>query len=369
MERPIFKPVGTPATELDTPALVVDLAALEHNLTMAHSFFRDRTAKVRPHVTMHRCPALAHQQLAAGGTVDGVYVSTLSEAEIFAEQGFTDLFLANTIVTAPKLRRLCALARHATLTVAVDAPAHVRSLAEAAGAHGVTLRVVVNIHTRQNGCGVKPGQPALDLARTVHATPHLTFAGLMTSEGPILTADPEARAAETRQCLQPLLETRARIEQAGIAVSLVSAGNTSNYEVVGDMDGITEVPLGTYALLDARYSQYCPQLRPAARILTTVTSRPQADTAITDAGQKAVSVDRGLPVAAQLPGATVTSLSAEHCRLHLHENTTGALPLGAKLWLIPQDIGTCVNLYDYIHAVRDDRLEAVWRVAARGQYR
>jgi len=149
----------------------------------------------------------------------------------------------------------------------------------------------------------------------------------------------------------------------------VSVGNTSNYEVAGAIAGVTEVPAGAYALLDARYGQHCPQFTPAARVMTTVTSRPEPGIAIADAGQKAVSSDLGLPVAANLSGATVTSLSAEHCRLRLEGAADGTLHLGDTFWLTPYDIGTCVNLYDYIHAVRDGCLEAVWRVAARGQYR
>ena len=369
MERPIFKPVGTPVAELDTPALVVDLTVLEQNLATVHAFFRNRTARIRPHVTAHRCPALAHKQLAAGDTVGGISVTTLGEAEVFANNGFHDIVVANTVVTVPKIRRLCALARGTTLTIAVDHPANVQQLSEAASAHGVTLQVLVQLHTRQHPWGILPGQPAVELARLVHAAPHLTFVGLMTQEGSYLPADPGATAAESQEYLRPVLETRTLLAQSGIPVRTVSAGNTSNYEVVGAMEGVTEVPAGTYALMDARYSQYCPQLKPAARVLTTVTSRPQADTAITDAGQKAVSVDRGLPVAADLGGAKVTSLSAEHCRLQLESAADGRLHLGDKLWLTPQDIGTCVNLYDYIHAVRNDQLEAVWRVAARGQYR
>ena len=97
MERPIFKPVGTPVAQLDTPALVVDLACVEHNLTTFHGFFRDTAAKIRPHVTTHRCPALAHKQLAAGNTVGGICVSTVGEAEVFADQGFSDIFLRNDI--------------------------------------------------------------------------------------------------------------------------------------------------------------------------------------------------------------------------------------------------------------------------------
>lgn len=369
MERPIFKPIGTPVAQLDTPALVVDLAAVERNLETLHGFFRHREARVRPHVTVHRCPALAHKQLAAGGTVGGISVTTVGEAEVFADHGFSDITIANKVITAPKIRRLCALARRATLTVAVESPTNVRDLSAAAEAYDVTLQVLVEVQTCLQRGGVAPGQPAAELARTVQAAPHLDFAGLMTYEGPMLTSDPAAMATATRQCLQQVLDTRQLIEGAGLAVRVVSAGNTSNYEVAGAMAGVTEVPAGTYVLLDARYSPHRPQFTPAARVLTTVTSRPEPGTAITDAGQKAVSSDLGLPIVADLAQATVASLSAEHCRLRLDGATDAHLRLGDRLWLIPQDIGTCANLYDYIHAVRDGRLEAVWRVAARGQYR
>src|ERR1041384_3252677 len=91
MERPIFKPVGTPVAQLDTPALVVVLPLREQIIATLHAFFEHREAKVRPHVTAHRCPALAHKQLAAGGTVDGISVTTVGEAEVFAEHGFHDI--------------------------------------------------------------------------------------------------------------------------------------------------------------------------------------------------------------------------------------------------------------------------------------
>ncbi|MGE3535813.1 MAG: alanine racemase [Candidatus Tectimicrobiota bacterium] len=369
MERPIFKPVGTPVAELDTPALVVDLTRLEHNLRTFHAFFRDTAAKLRPHVTVHRCPALAHKQLAAGHTVGGISVSTLGEAEVFADQGFSDIFVRNEIVTAPKIRRLCALARRARLTVAVDQAQNVRDLSDAAGVHGVTLHVVVEVQTSPQRCGVEPGQAAVALAHTVQTAPHLAFAGLMTREGSSMLEDQEARLTETRRATQQLLDTRTMVERAGLAVQIVSAGNTATAMAVGSMSGVTEIPAGVYALLDAHHAPCCPQLTPAARVLTTVTSRPEPETAITDAGQKAVSLDLGLPIAAELPQATVTSLSAEHCRIQLADAARHEVKLGAKLWLTPRDLGTCANLYDYLHAVREGQLEAVWRVAARGQYR
>ena len=369
MERPIFKPVGTPVEQLDTPALVVDLAILEGNIDTVHAFFRQQDAKVRPHIESHRCPAIAHKQLAAGGTVGGIAVSTVGQAEVFTEHGCTDILVAGEVVTPPKIHRLCALARHATMAVAVDHPQNVQDLSNAARTYGVTLHVVADIHTRGNSCGVEPGQSVLDLARLVHQAPHLEFAGLMTREGPLPTEDPGKVAAESRQWIQKVLDSREMVEKAGLTVHTVSVGGTYNYEVAGALAGVTEVLAGTYALMDYHYTQSRPQLKPAARVMATVTSRPEPGTAIVDAGQKAVGIDAGLPVPQELPGATAVSLSAEHGRLRLQDEADGKVALGDKVWLTPWDLGTCVNLYDYIHAVRDGRLEVVWEVAARGQYR
>jgi D-serine deaminase-like pyridoxal phosphate-dependent protein len=369
MERPIFKPVGTPVAHLDTPALIVDLGTLEGNIATLHAFFRQRDAKVRPHVESHRCPAIAHKQLAAGGSVGGIAASTIGQAEVFTEHGFTDVLVANEIVTLPKIGRLCALAHHARMTVAVDHSQNVQDLSDAAGAHGVRLHVVVDIHTRGNGCGVEPGQPALELAKLVQQAPHLEFAGLMTHEGPMPTEDPGKLADESRQCIQKVLDTREMLERAGIAVHTVSVGGTYNYEIAGAIAGVTEVLAGTYALMDYRHAQSRSQFKPAARVMATVTSRPEPGTAIVDAGQKAIGIDTGLPGVEDIPGATVVGLSAEHGRLRLQDDADSKVALADKIWLTPWDVGTCVNLYDYIHAVRDGKLEVVWDVAARGQYR
>jgi len=369
MERPLFKPVGTPVMRLDTPALVVDLTVLEQNMHTVHALFRQQQARLRPHVSAHRCPNIAHVQIAAGGTVGGISVTTLGEAEVFAAHGCRDLFVANELVAPSKLRRVCALARQATLTVAVDHPTHVQGLSAAATTHGITLRVVVDVHTQAHHCGVAPGQPALELARAVGQAPHLEFVGLTTTLALTTTQDPAEAAAATRQGLQPVLDTRGLLEQAGIAVPMLSIGGTTAYEAVATMAGVTEVRAGAYALMDARHTLLLPHLQSAARVLTTVTSRPEPGSAITDTGQKAIGSDRGLPVVTDIPGAVVVGLSAEHCRLRLDGDANGRVALGEKIWLTPWDIGTCTNLYDFIHAVRHDTLEAVWPVAARGYYR
>ena len=369
MERPIFKPIGTPTEELDTPSLIVDVDALDHNITTVASFFENSCAKLRPHVEAHRTPAIAHKQLAAGGHVGGIAVSSIGQAEVFVPNGFTDVFVANLVVTPQKITRLCALARQAKIGVAVDSSANVADLSEAAVANGVCLDIAVYINTRLGLYGVETGSPAVELAKAVVDAPGLDFAGIMTHEGSILADDPDEAAAESGAALQPLLDTRQDLERAGIDVRVVSAGGTSNYQVVGAMDGVTEVPAGTYALLDAQHAPHLPHLKTAGRVMSTVTSRPESGYMITDGGQKAIGADTGFPSVDNLPNPSVKGLSAEHGSIYF-DAAAGADPqLGDKIWCTPWDAATCANLHDYIFAVRNDELEAVWEVSARGRYR
>ena len=368
MERPIFKPIGTPTEELDTPSLIVDVGALDHNIATVASFFECKSAKLRPHVEAHRTPAIAHKQLTAGGHVGGIAVSSIGQAEVFVPNGFGDVFVANLVVTPQKITRLCALARQAKIGVAVDSPGNVSDLSDAATANGVTLDVAVYVNTRLGLYGVEAGQPAVDLAKAVVDAPGLDFAGVMTNEGSIFADDPGDAANESLAAVQPLLDTRQDIERAGFEVRVASAGGTSNYQPVGSIDGITEVPAGTYALLDARHAPHLPHLKTAGRVMTTVTSRPEPGYMITDGGQKAIGADTGFPSVDNLPSPTVKGLSAEHGSIYF--DAAGADPqLGDKIWCTPWDAATCANLHDYMFAVRNDALEAVWEVSARGRYR
>ena len=368
MEHPIPKPLGTPVENLDTPTLVIDLDALEENLETLHSFFSKQNAKVRPHVEAHRCPAIAEKQLAKSGTIDGISVTTLGEAEVFADHGFSDIFVANEIVTPMKIQRLCSLAARANVTVATDSLSNVQDLSDVISRQRGRLRVVVDIHTGLDRCGVEPGRPAVELAKAIAGAKGLVFAGLMSYEGTILADNEADLSSKSRRWIQQVLDTREMVEQEGLTVRVVSVGATHNYEVAGAMSGVTEVPAGSYALMDHRYAAYRPQLRPAARILSNVTSRPDPKTAIIDCGQKAAGTDTGLAVVDGVAGAHLGRMSAEHGIITLEEEDASNLNVGDKVWLVPLESANCVNVYDYLNVVRDGKLEAVWNVAARGQY-
>lgn len=134
MERPVFQPTGTPVMDLDTPALVVDLDVMDRNIKTLHDRFDQSSAKVRPHVTGHQTPKIAHRQLQAANTVGGISVTSVGEAEVFSDAGITDILVSSQIVTQSKIRRLCALAGSNRIGVAVDNPQNVSDLSQVAEA-------------------------------------------------------------------------------------------------------------------------------------------------------------------------------------------------------------------------------------------
>ena len=368
MERPIIKPIGTPVEELDTPALVVDMDVLESNIERVQSRFSDSEVKIRPYVETHRCPAIAHKQLAAAGTNGGVSVASVGEAEVFAQSGISDILIVNEVVGAQKVARLCALARQVRVTVAVDSAANAAELSEASEGMGVTLNALVDINTGQARGGVAPGQPALALAQIISGSKSLNFGGLLSLEDDDIGEDVDALVEASCHRIQQALDTRETLERDGIAVATVSV-SAQQPHLASEAGGVTEVISGAYALMDVRHSALLPELEPAAKVMAAVTSLPEPGTAILDTGRKAMGDDYGFPVIEGRDDLDVVSMSAEHGKLQWRDGADVSLSLGDRIWFTPMDIGACVNVYDYIQAVRGGKLEAVLSVAARGLYR
>ena len=359
MERPILKPIGTPVEQLDTPALVVDLDRFRANVEAVHSFFADRRAKVRPFVGTHRCPALAHLQLAVDGHAGGVAVGTVGQAEAFVDAGIWDVMITGKAVTAPKIAALCALAGRATVSIAVDSGDNVSDISAAAAARGVKVGLLVELDTGLGLTGVPSGDAATGLARTISGLPGVQLKGLTTYFGRSQEGKDGAVAVEQ------VLSAREAMEAAGLSAETVAVGSTADFEAAGRAEGVTEVVAGTYALGDVRYEGIRGDIEPAAMVLGTVVSTPVEGVAVGDAGMKSNGNDTGLPRPANVPGATVTYLSAEHFNLDL-TGSTAEVGIGDKVWFVPYETA---NHFDYIMAARDGRLEGIFEVVARGRYR
>jgi D-serine deaminase-like pyridoxal phosphate-dependent protein len=367
MERPVFQPLGTLTEDLDTPALVVDLSVMEQNIETLHSHFRNSAVKVRPYVTSHQCPQIARRQLDAGGTVGGIAVAGVGEAEIFSEAGFRDLLVATQVVTNSKIRRLCNLARSNQVAVAVDNAKNAAVLSECATQEGVTLNVLVEVEAGLGRCGVPPGSASLELARAITSSPGLEFAGLMAIP-PVSGAEAGLAVLEVEALghLQPVVDTRELIERDGLDVKTVSVAGSHCYDLAARLSGVTEVQAGSYPLMDYTYCRVREEFSPAARVLSQVISRPTEEVAVVDAGHKAIGPDEGIPVLDGSSRASALRLSAEHGILQLEGDARQQIKPGDKLWLVPASLSLCLNQYDFIRPVRGGKLEGFWPIAARG---
>jgi D-serine deaminase-like pyridoxal phosphate-dependent protein len=363
--------VGLHKNEIDTPALLLDVETMEHNLNKMADYFKGVDADLRPHVKLHKAtPFLAHKQLQAGAI--GLTCAKLAEAETLGAAGIKDILIANQVVGRRKINRLVNLATYTDIMVAVDNYDNVAALSQAAQTKGVHLRVLVEVNIGHNRCGVEPYEPALALSKAVDQALGLKYMGLMGYDGHCtMRVTEEERGPLARKANTLLADTRRYIEEEGQKIEIVSGGGSFTYNYAAETAGVTEVQAGTYLLMDTAFKE--KGVRDFDRTLTilgTVTSRPSwpgaEDLAIIDVGNKAIDTCWGLPEVKHPEGATAFSLSQEHGRVRVEELALG-LKVGDKIELWVHNANGTINLYDKFYAMRDDVVAAVWEIGARGK--
>jgi D-serine deaminase-like pyridoxal phosphate-dependent protein len=359
--------IGKALAEVDTPSLLLDADALSANIRCMAAFFAGRHCRLRPHFKSHKCTQIARRQLEAGAV--GITCAKLGEAEVLADAGIEDILIANQIVGRTKMFRLMELARRARPMVAVDSPDNVKMLSEAASHAGIRLRVLVEVDIGMHRCGVAPGEPAFELARVVASSPGLSFEGLQGYEGHSVDLRDEAeRTEKTRAALKLLVDTRRRIERAGLPVNIVSGGGTGTYSLTGDYEGIDEVQAGSYAAMDWYYQDIRPEFRQAQTILTTVISHAAPGLAIIDVGRKGVGAEWGPPRIKEMPGAEVVKFgSEEHIGIALPDGQQ--VRVGDQIEIIPSHGCTTCNLYREYIVDRNGTVTDVWPIEGSGKLR
>jgi D-serine deaminase-like pyridoxal phosphate-dependent protein len=366
--------IGMPLEEVDTPALLVNLDALQRNLDRLAQAVAGTSVRLRPHAKTHKCPVIALRQMARGAV--GVCCQKVGEAEALVCGGVPDVLISNQIVGTSKIRRLVALAKQARVAVCADHPDNVRDLDEAAVAFGVRLPVLVEVNVGADRCGVEPGEPAASLAVQVARSRGLRFAGLQAYHGAAQHVREYARRREMiGQAADKLHRTLEALTHAGLACEVVSGAGTGTFRFEAESGVWTELQAGSYVFLDADYRKNLTadgtagtEFEPSLFVWATVMSRPTKDRAVLDAGLKAFGVDAGLPVIVDMPDVEYVRAADEHGKLQLHD-AARTLALGQKLRLIPGHCDPTVNLYDWYVGYRGDRVEALWPITARGASR
>ena len=356
--------IGTPIEDLDTPCLLVDVDALEHNFGLVAETYRDAHCKMREHAKNIKSPVVAHMQIRAGGTMGGVCTAKVSEAEVMVAGGINDILVTSQIPTRDKLDRLAALAKRADIKVVVDDKRNLQNLSDSAQSIDATVGVLIEVDTSMSRGGIRRVEEGVELARQAVKSPGIVFRGVMSHQSLAGHPDKETRIIEGRRYIQICLDVKDAVEAAGIPVEIVSTGETWTYDVAADMPGVTEVEGGTYALMGTEYS-HMDEFELAGKILSTVTSTPRPGVAIGDVGVRALGAPRGvLPTLEGVPGVTVEELQDE--RIVLHSQGEMPLRVGDKFIVYSGQQDMLVNRWDQFIAVRNGVVEGVWDIPARG---
>ena len=355
---------GTPVAQLDTPCLILDMDALDHNMDVIADFYADRHSKLRGHSKNHKSPAIALRQIQRGGTIGGVCAAKVAEAEVMVQGGVPSVFVTSEVVAPPKIARLCALADQAEILVACESETNAHDLSQTAVAQGVNLGVVIEQETGLVRCGVQDVEPGMALARLIDSLPGLSLKGVMSHQ---MMAEPsgdrEDRTTEAHHLIQPVLDLREAMLADGLPVEIVSTGETWSYDIAGDMPEVTEIQGGSYLVMETSY-EYMEDFHLAGKVLSSIISVPRPGTAIGDAGARAVGGMKGLPRVEGRPGVEAVDMDTDRTVFQVAEGTE--LAVGDQVVLLPGQQDAMVSRWDRFIGIRDGMVETVWEIEARG---
>lgn len=358
---------GTPITELDTPALVVDLDALDANINACFGALEHTGVRVRPHLKTGKSPVIANRLLEAGAT--GICVAKLGEAEVMVGAGISDILITTELVGPRKLERLAALLRdHPKIKIVLDSLEGARAISAALSSAGLGVDALIDVNVGQNRCGVRP-EHAVRLATEIRALRGIRIVGVQGYEGHLQHGrDLEARRSACDLAMVGLTQVVTDLERAGFQIEIVSTGGTGTYAFCAHHRRVTEVQPGSFIFMDTDYLD-TPGLafKSALCVHTTVISASRGRV-IVDAGFKSLSTDSGFARPAMLSGWSYSPAGDEHGLLEANPDSgADRLNIGDRVALIPSHIDTTINLHDRYFAHRDGVLETVWPISARGK--
>jgi 3-hydroxy-D-aspartate aldolase len=362
--------------QLNTPALVIDIEALDRNIARMAAFARAAGLQLRPHTKTHKSVDIGRRQIAAGAV--GLCCAKLGEAEVLADGGLTGLHITSPVVSAPGIARLMRLAaRVAGLTVVADNADNVLDLAREATRAGVRLRIIIDIDPGTHRTGVASAQAAVSLVAAIRSAPSLNYAGVQFYCGPEqhieAFAARKAAVTERARYLRTVIEA---LTSANAAPPIVTGGGTGTHRIDAALGLFTELQVGSYIFMDEQYrscelGETDSALYDTALFIDTrVVSANTAGMVTVDGGLKAFASDAGAPavVAGAPAGSTFAFMGDEHGSISF---PLGAPPpkLGDVITLTAPHCDPTVNLYDTYHVAEGEVLKALWPVSARGMSR
>ena len=365
---------GMDAADIQTPALVLDLDALERNIKKMGDWAKAHGMRHRVHGKMHKSVDVARLQEELGGSC-GVCCQKVSEAEVFARGGIKDVLVSNQVTDPRKIDRLARLPKFGARTlVCVDDPANVADLSAGAQTHGTQIECLVETDCGAGRCGVTTSAAVVEIARLIDAAEGLKFSGIQAYQGAMQHMDSyDDRKAKLDVAIAQVREAVDALKAEGLECDIVGGGGTGSYYFEGNSGVYNELQCGSYAFMDADYGRILDkegnridqgEWENALFLLTTVMSHAKADKAIVDAGLKAQSVDSGLPTIYGRDDVEYLKCSDEH---GVVGDPDAVLSVNDKLYLVPGHCDPTCNVHDWYVGVRDGKVETLWPISARGK--
>lgn len=359
----------------ETPCLLVDLDKMALNIKRMTETAKKNGVALRPHSKTHKIPEIAAMQIEAGAA--GINVAKVSEAEVMADGGIKDIFIAYPVIGESKIKRVLELNKRIRLIAGVDSMVGAKMLSEAAGSAGQEVEVRLEVDTGLRRTGI-PYPRAAELAVGIAGMKGLRLTGIYTFKGLVYqgkaTVEREKAGFEEGRLMVALAEAMRR---EGIGIKDVSVGSTPTYEYASQVKGITEIRPGTCVFNDVMMASvgYCTYDECAATVLATVVSRPSGDLAVIDGGGKTFATDfafnappyylKSYGKVLDGDGLTLERLTEEHGMIKVGEGAR-ELKIGERVRIIPNHICSTVNLHNKVYFVRNGEVIREVKVAGRG---
>jgi 3-hydroxy-D-aspartate aldolase len=363
---------GVSKWELDTPALCVDLDKMEQNIAKMQATLKKNGIPSRPHAKTHKCAAIAKYQIKTGSI--GICCAKVSEAEAMLEQGVTKVMMTTSNPSPSKIRRAMKIRKaNKEFIQAVDEEQNARDLSAAAKEAGVVADVVIDVAVGARS-GIPAGDGAVELAKIIDKLPNLKLLGMLSYDGGVQHA--KGFAARKERALKTI-EANAAVfdgmKKAGLNVEIFSGGGTGTYNIMHLVPGFSDIQVGSYLFMDMQYlaigsedgNEIYTDFAPSLTITTTIVNNRFPGRLTTDAGTKALTLNKPDAAVVGEPELSSSAGSDEFGSIRLTE-TSKSYKIGDKLELIAPHCDPVVNLYNQIYGIRNDRVEVVWPITARG---
>lgn len=367
-------------SQLDTPALLVEKSVMIRNIERMQAIADQWRVSLRPHTKTHKTPEFAKLQIGHGAI--GITVAKTGEAEVMADAGIDDIFIANEIVGTVKLSRIRKLCeRGVRVSFGVDSLVAVQQIA-AVFTPEVPAHVLIEVETGDKRSGVTDRNTFIDLIERIKMEPAIRFDGIFSHEGHTYGAVDTKQGADLFiKAQQDTLSYVAVANEHGLTCERVSIGSTpgimsARTNNIGLLPGITEIRPGTYIFMDAGQANVLGSYEQcAATVLATIISKPTAERTIADAGAKALTMQSRPAGICHTEGkgtildpvrTHVTSVYDEHTII-LDPVFHDAIEIGDRVRIIPNHICPVVNLYDVLYLVDGDQVVGQYRIAGRGR--